>query len=143
MKQFIVIGVDVSKSALDFFFKPANLAMKVNNGRTGFNQWLKQVRNVLVEDSEVMVIMEHTGQYSLRFETFLRSRSINYCKIAALQIKRSLGMIRGKSDRVDAERIADYGWLRRDILTADQYPGEEIISLRQLLREDSFVDRLQ
>jgi transposase len=69
----------------------------------------------------------------LRFESFLRSRSIDYCKIAALQIKRSLGMIRGKSDRLDAERIAEYGWLRREMLTADQYPGEEIISLRQLL----------
>jgi transposase len=133
MKELIVVGVDVSKSTLDFFFKPAQLAMRVNNNRSGFNQWLKQLRQVWAPDSAVLVIMEHTGQYSLRLESFLRSKSIDYCKIAALQIKRSLGIIRGKSDRIDAERIADYGWLRRDILTADQYPGEEIMTLRKLL----------
>jgi transposase len=132
MKQ-LVVGVDISKSTLDFFFKPANVAMKVNNDRSGFNQWAKQLRKLCDVDDEVLVIMEHTGQYSFRFESFLRSRSIAYCKMPALEIKRSLGMIRGKNDRIDTERIAEYGWLRRDILTADHYPGEEIIALRKLL----------
>lgn len=81
----------------------------------------------------ILVVMEHTGQYSRRFELFLRSREIGYCKIAALQVKRSLGITRGKNDYVDAKRIAEYGWLRRDTLKADGHAGEAVIKLRSLL----------
>ena len=62
-------------------------------------------------------------------ERFLKSKGIRYCKISALQIKRSLGMIRGKDDKVDAVRIAEYGWLRRDQLVACEMPEENLMEL--------------
>jgi transposase len=133
MKRFMVVGVDVSKSTLDFFFKPTEVAMKTSNSQKGFKQWFRELQKCGGELENVLVIMEHTGQYSNRFESFLRSRLIEYCKIPALQIKRSLGVIRGKNDQIDAARIADYGWLRRDILAADEYPVKAIAELRKLL----------
>jgi transposase len=83
--------------------------------------------------SRVMVVMEHTGYYSLRFESFLKRLSVEYCKISALEIKKSLGMIRGKNDKIDAERIAGYGWLRRDTLIAEGPLSEAVEVLKQLL----------
>lgn len=133
MKQLLIVGVDVSKSTLDIFVRPLDLAVKIDNDVHGFKQWLKEVKSLSSPDVNLMVIMEHTGQYSYRFETFLRSKSIDYCKIPALQIKRSLGMIRGKSDKVDARRIAEYGWLRREILVADQPVEDDIRQLQNLL----------
>jgi len=133
MKQLVIVGVDVSKSTLDIFVKPLGQAVKINNDVPGFKKWLKELRPLCSPDVSILIIMEHTGQYSFRFESFLRSKSINYCKIGALQIKRSLGMIRGKNDKIDAQRIADYGWLRRDILVADKPVTQEIKKLQELL----------
>jgi transposase len=133
MKESLIAGVDVSKSTLDIFIKPIGLSVRIANSPAGFKQWFQELKKVAVTVSDVMVIMEHTGQYSCRFESFLRSKSIEYCKIAALQIKRSQGIIRGKNDKIDAERIADYGWMRRDTLVADPPLPENITELRSLL----------
>lgn len=133
MKQLLILGVDVSKSTLDVFFKPVAFCLRVSNDLKGFKQLLKHLKRLLAEDSEAFVVMEHTGRYSLRFESFLRKAGINYCKISALQIKRSLGVVRGKTDKVDAERIAEYGWLRRELLNADAAVSEKISELQDLL----------
>jgi transposase len=133
MKQLVIAGIDVSKTTLDICIKPFDLFLKISNDLRGFNQWLKQLKELAVCPADVLVVMEHTGKYSSRLESFLRSESIGYCKVAALQIKRSLGMIRGKNDKIDARRIAEYGWLRRDILKADKPLDDDIRRLRELL----------
>jgi transposase len=133
MKEILLVGVDVSKMTLDIFVKPSGLSLMISNDQKGFRQWWAQMQNIWQPDSKVMVVMEHTGLYSLQFETFLRKSGVNYCKIPALQIKRSLGMTRGKNDKIDAQRIASYGWLRRDILSADPLIEKSIDELKHLL----------
>lgn len=133
MKEFLVIGVDVSKATLDICIKPLNLTMQISNNQKGFKDWYREVKKIMDPSSKVMVVMEHTGGYSLRFEKFLKGKAVNYCKISALQIKRSLGVIRGKNDKVDAVRIAEYGWLRREELKADEPCPEGIKRLKSLL----------
>lgn len=133
MKEFLVVGVDISKSTLDSSFKPMNVSLRVQNDTKGHKQWLSELNRICRSGFTVMVVMEHTGQYSYCFERFLRKKGIGYCKVAALQIKRSLGIVRGKTDKVDADRIAQYGWLRRDVLVADEAMNETIRRLRSLL----------
>jgi transposase len=133
MKQFVVIGTDVSKATLDLCFKPSGFEIHITNDAAGFKTWFKELKKQLEPGCQLMIVMEHTGRYSLRFEKFLTASGIDYCKIPALQIKRSLGVIRGKDDRVDAKRIAEYGWLRKEILTADQPCMAAIQKLRDLL----------
>jgi len=133
MKQILIVGVDVSKATLDLFIKPWNRGYRVANNQKGYKEWMEKIQPLLEPDHQLLVVMEHTGLYSHAFEVYLQSQGIDYCKIPALQIKRSMGVVRGKNDKVDAERIAQYGWLRRDILSADQLPDEQITQLRQLL----------
>ena len=139
MKQCLIVGVDVSKLMLDMFFKPCDHWVKVPNTVKGFKQWLKILKQQIHIDSEVLVVMEHTGHYSLQFELFLSKHSIGYCKIPALQIKRSLGVIRGKNDKIDAERIAMYAWMRRELLRAESYPGEKMERLKAVLSLRSYL----
>lgn len=133
MKEFLVIGVDVSKNTLDICFKPSDFSLQISNDQSGFKNWYREAKKVMRSVTNVMVVMEHTGSYSSRFEKFLRSKAINYCKISALQIKRSLGIIRGKNDKVDAVRIAEYGWLRREQLKAEEPCSASITRLKSLL----------
>jgi transposase len=143
MQQTLIVGVDVSKSTLDICFKPSGVTIQISNETGGFKQWYKQLNSLCSTQQAVLVVMEHTGHYSFRFEKFLLSKGIGYCKIPALQIKRSLGVTRGKTDKVDAMRIADYGWLRRDILIADTGVQQDILQLEMLvsLRQKIVKDR--
>jgi len=151
MQETLIVGVDVSKSTLDICFKPSGVTVCISNDALGFKRWYNQLKSLGCSHQAVMVIMEHTGHYSFRFEKFLRSKAVAYCKVPALQIKRSMGVTRGKTDKLDATRIADYGWLRREILLADTEVQEDIrqlgmlISLRQKLVKDrsGYMSRLK
>jgi transposase len=133
MKDSIIVGIDVSKSTLDIYVKPVDQGFTINNDSQGFKQFIGQLKAFLKTDKTVLVVMEHTGLYSHQLENFLQTKGIYYCKIPAMQIKRSMGMVRGKDDKIDAQRIAEYGWLRRDQLAADEPVSKPIIQLKHLL----------
>jgi transposase len=143
MQQTVIVGIDVSKKTLDIFCKPQETFLQIPNTVAGFKAWLAKLRELNIDHQSLMVVMEHTGRYSHRFEVFLQKHSIGYCKVAALQIKRSLGVTRGKSDQIDARRIAEYGWLRKESLVADQPVPPVIEQLRDLLslRKKIVADR--
>ncbi len=77
--------------------------------------------------------MEFTEGYEYRFIQFCESESIPYCRISGLEIKRSMGMTRGKSDEVDAYRISRYGEEKTNRLTPDKPLDPNILQLKQLL----------
>jgi len=143
----LIIGIDVSKRTLDVHFKPTGLTLQISNDLAGF----KELKKHIGPSSEAMVIMEHTGLYSRQFELFLYDKNIRFCKIPALEIKRSIGMTRGKNDCVDARRIAEYGWLRKDQLVPTGITPEKIeqlnhlVSLRSKLVRDrsGYINRLK
>ncbi|RYE55892.1 MAG: IS110 family transposase [Sphingobacteriales bacterium] len=143
MKEMIVIGADISKATIDLYSKPLGSSTVFENTVKGFKAWLHELKKVSTPDTDLLVVMEHTGRYSRKFENFLSSNKIGYCKVPALQIKRSMGLVRGKSDKIDAKRIAEYAWMRRDILIADQQVCPDITTLKDLwsLRSKLVRDR--
>lgn len=141
MKEFLVVGVDVAKASLDLCIKPGGETMHVSNNQPGFKNWYRELKKKMGKGIKVIVIMEYTGSYSTRFERFLTCKSIGYCKVPALQIKRSMGMTRGKDDKIDALRIAEYGWLRKEQLTPDEPCNESIQRLKNLMSLRSKIVR--
>ena len=104
-----VIGADLSKKSIDLYCLSTKSSLRIENSEGGFRQlmfWIKQQKLCL---SDIRLVMEHTGMYGFRFEHFLHENNIIFCKVSALEIKRSGGLLRGKSDKVDAMRIATYG----------------------------------
>jgi transposase len=147
MKCKLIIGIDVSKRTLDMHIKPVGATLQITNDLAGFMVLKKQV----TPGSEVLVVMEHTGLYSRKLELFLHSHRIAFCKVPALEIKRSLGVVRGKNDRIDATRIAEYAWLRRDqliptlIIPEDMEQLNHLLSMRAKLVKDrsGYLSRLK
>ena len=64
---------------------------------------------------------------------------IAFCKVNALAIKRSMGLVRGKTDKLDAARIAAYGYEKKDKLAID-VPASDALKRLQMLH--STRDRL-
>ena len=58
--------------------------------------------------------MEHTGIYGRLTITKLLEAKANLCVEMSLRITRSLGIQRGKNDKIDAIRIAQYAVKNRD-----------------------------
>jgi transposase len=113
-----IIGADLAKSTIDLFTHLDKSYIKIENSITGFKQMLKWIKQQKIDCSELLIVMEHTGLYSYCFEGFLHDHGISFTKVNALMIKRSIGVVRGKNDKIDAARIARYGYEKKDQLVA-------------------------
>lgn len=116
MKKSYVIGVDVSKLTLDAHCYGKSEFMLVANTTKGYKTLLKWIKKLNRDLSEVIIVMEYCGVYTYGLEKFLHDQSIDYVKRSALDIKRSSGIKRGKTDKADARMISQYGWYRREEL---------------------------
>ncbi len=103
------IGVDVSKNTLDIHCAEVNQHIQIENGTSGFKAFQKWCNLHYIELAESLLVMEFTGGYEYKFIQFCEAKQLQYTRISGLAIKRSMGIIRGKSDKVDAARIAQYG----------------------------------
>jgi len=127
-----VIGADLSKRTIDLFCHLPNTYIRISNHHSGFKELLKWFQQQQINSSELMIVMEHTGLYSFCFEKFLQEHQISFAKVNALTIKRSIGLVRGKSDKIDARRIAEYGYEKRSKLVAEVPTSGELQRLRLL-----------
>ena len=82
---------------------------------------------------EVMFIFEHTGLYSHKLIQYLGGNGYLFHVAPGLEIKRSLGIARGKDDRVDARRIALYGHEKREGLQPYMIPGKTLDAIKRLI----------
>jgi transposase len=137
-KKKYFIGIDISKDNLDMailneetnrFF----LDKKVDNSFKGYESILKWLLKEKVKLEDCVFCMEHTGTFGLLLFAWLSQMNIDYCVEPGLQIKRSLGITRGKNDKVDARRIADYAYTYRAKLEPFCLPSSLIIKIKQLL----------
>ena len=127
-----IIGVDLSKRTIDLFCYLFNTHIRIDNKLSGFKELLKWLAQQKINPSELMIVMEHTGLYSLCFESFLHQHQICFTKVNALAIKRSIGLVRGKSDKIDAKRIAEYGYEKKAKLIAETPVSSELQRLQLL-----------
>ena len=132
MKIQHIIGADLSKKSIDLVCHLLNTHLQVENSITGFKDLLQWMWQQKINPSETMIVMEHTGLYSYCFEKFLHQHQIAFCKVNALAIKRSIGIVRGKTDKLDAARIAAYGYEKKDKLVVD-LPASDALKRLQML----------
>jgi len=132
MKLLYFLGVDLSKNSIDFFCYQLKNHIQIKNSLAGFKELLTWLAVLQLDKDSVFLVMEHTGLYSYQLEKFLHRHHIKFAKISALEIKRSLGLIRGKNDKVDAERIARYAFEKKDRLVAER-PTHPVIERLQML----------
>ena len=127
------IGIDVSKATLDVFIHTKRLHKQFLNNRKGFALMLKWVNNEVGDLGATLWCFEHTGWYCILLSHFMYSHKLEYCCVNALEIKRSSGLKRGKTDKQDAEEIARYAWLRKDELEPSVPMSLDLIELQRLM----------
>jgi len=112
------IGTDVSKNELDFAVMQGKTLLfhkEIVNTQEDVLIFLKElVKLPGFELTKAVFCMEHMGIYSNHLLACLYKKKANIWLEAAIQIKNSSGKLRGKNDKVDSIRIADYAYTQRD-----------------------------
>lgn len=133
MKFKNIIGIDVSKVTLDYhILSETESSGKLKNEAKAIQSFFK---NLGVDPSTTLVCLEHTGVYNIHLIQILHKLKYNIWIESALRIKRSIGLVRGKNDKIDASRIARYAFLHQEGVKL-WVPSRDIIhNLKSLLSQ--------
>ena len=105
------IGIDIAKLSFDVAVLSSSAKTDsyiFDNSKKGIKAFLRLLKNHKIELSDCLICMEHTGIYGKLIITSLVEKQANICVEMSLKIMRSLGLQRGKNDKIDAIRIARY-----------------------------------
>lgn len=134
------IGIDISKATLDWaIFDGKNLVLQTTtpNTVTGIKTALRQLKTLASwNPKQAVFCMEHTGIYNAHLLEFLHKAHLPIWLENSTQIKQAGGMQRGKSDAVDARRIAEYAYRFRDQMHLWEPP-------RQIIQQLSFLSAVR
>lgn len=136
MKRFFV-GIDISKKWLDFAVWDKELNQIIEQDRVANKKQviLSMTKKFIREfgHESLWVCFEHTGNYGILLCVSLDQQMLPYSMVPALEIKQSQGIKRGKNDRIDARRIAEYAAIHSYKLKPTHTPTKIILRAKQLL----------
>ena len=142
MEKKWFVGIDISKKTLDVVIydskkkhADSDTYRHVSNDKEGYKGLFAWFKSLRIKHQELVIGLENTGSYGYELCLFLESKQVDYCSFNPLALKRSMGLVRGKNDKVDAERIAYFTWLYRDELKYTKLAGSTILRLRELSTE--------
>ncbi len=147
MYEFFV-GSDVSKLTIDVSYHDGSKSVylgEFKNNNSGFKKLVARLKQVTDQPCTAwFVCFENTGVYSKALLEWLISQQISCREENALKIARSMGLRRGKNDKVDSKDICIYAYEKRDSIEASRLAKPVIVRLKKLLsRRDLLVRKKQ
>jgi transposase len=141
MKKKYFVGIDVSKQTIDVAFiiqdgqQRTQPCWKIfTNNEHGFCQmktWLQN--NYVPFNEDTLFVIENTGLYHRLLVKFCNKHQLQLCIENGAQVKWSLGIARGKSDKVDSRRLAVYAVRFADRLKPSSVLHEGIQAIKDLI----------
>lgn len=145
MKKYATIcGIDISKNSLDICILNTDHPKEIQHHVIGNDEKsiLSFLKTIIKE--ETLFCMEDTGVYSMPLCYQLDDQEFDYAIIPAIQIKRSKGLCRGKTDKSDAKDIANYALTHLHQITLHRLPEEDLQELKLLLAErDKLINAIK
>jgi len=137
IKHFI--GIDVSKDTLDFSVVIDGKILQHYCIKNSARE-IKSIVNKIMKSFEATVddtifCMEHTGLYNLPLVKWLQSCQGKMWLESGVHIRKTLGLVRGKNDKVDSARIAMYAYINRHQIKLWKSPRKVIERIAALLSQ--------
>jgi len=129
----LISGIDISKDTLDYCVLDQETVQVTSRGvldntLRAIEKWLKGF-----DKDTTVFALEHTGHYGMLLINCLSKKGYRFYLINPLELKKSLGIQRGKSDVKDAYRIAEYAITNKHKLKPYQLPTEDLSKLKALV----------
>ena len=148
----IFIGIDVSKETIDVsVLNPdestaAEYLAQYQNAPAGYRLMVRDIRRIgtVPTEGQWLFCCETTGAYDRPMCYWLVEHGHQIWRESALQIKRCMGVRRGKNDKADSMVIAEYAWRHVDKAHMFQKPDKNQAALKDLFRyRQSLVDTMK
>jgi len=142
------VGIDVSRDFFDYTLKKGKITVsqgREENNAGGINRFIQTLAATDAYKHALCVFgMEHTGVYCNHLLRLLQKSKASVVHENALAIRNSLGLVRGKTDQLDSERIATYLYKSREDLMLWKPKRDVVLHLSVLssLRERLNVNRM-
>lgn len=136
MQFSFFIGIDVSKKTLDVAVRNHEqfiFHLKVDNTAAGLDQFTAECVARGIDLGQSLFCCEHTGLYNQCLLDVALQNNYSLWLESSLRIKRSIGLTRGKNDKVDAIRISEYAFRYVDRVVAWSPEREVLLQLKQLV----------
>jgi transposase len=112
------IGVDISKSKLDVTLMHESVTIFhriVKNKPEDISRFLDEIQDIeKFKFYKALFMMENTGIYGSIIIAHLQRVKANFSVLNPLQLKRSLGVVRSKDDKIDSARLAEYAFKNKE-----------------------------
>jgi transposase len=133
MQNQTIVGIDVSNATLDICISKASgqQSFVINNQVKAISKFLRAYGQ-----DNLLIGMENTGRYNWALYEVLKGLPQHKVFVVSpLHLKKSLGLVRGKNDKIDAVRIAAFIWKNHDELPQWQPTPPAVQTLKILLTE--------
>jgi len=137
MKTFkYFVGIDISKLTVDVSFESDNdqvTHLKLKNDLSGFQALGRILAESALHGTNTLICMENTGLYHQALADYLLDANFTVWVENPTQIKWSIGIQRGKNDKVDSARILSYAKRNVDKLVTYRKKTHGLKQLADLL----------
>ncbi len=137
MKFIYFIGMDFGKETFDASIMTEEKQELDNktfaNSEEGFNALIKLVVSYKIPLKDALFCAENMGVEVAGIARFSLKKKLNLALACPIDIKKTGGMQRGKTDKQDALRIAQYALIKQANLRLYEKPSSVILSLRDCL----------
>jgi len=140
MSYKLFIGADTSKAKFDFTGLDNDghkqLATEVSNCSTTLTLWLSELLDGhSLSASQILICIERSGIYSLNLAYIAHEMGFTVWMEDALHLAHSFGRVRGKTDAVDAARIAKYAQRNWQDMKPFNPENETVTRIRSLVKQ--------
>lgn len=139
----IYVGIDISKEKLNLcYLEGLEIVLEeectndVKALKKGFRAALKALGTAV---DEVLVCAEYTGRYIYPLTVACQELDMFLWMDDPTRIKNSMGLTRGKNDRIDAARIAEYAYRYSDKAVRYAIPDKALVTMKSLLSDREFL----
>lgn len=106
---------------------------RFRNDTAGIQEMLDWTASFNIDINQTLFCAENMGCYVHLLSVSSLEKKFRLALASPLSIKKSMGLQRGKSDRIDARRIAEYACVHQRKLAPFQLPDPELVKVRDLL----------
>ena len=139
----IYVGIDISKEKCNLCYRnrleivrEEECSNEVKVLKKTFKSALKVLGATM---DEVLICAEYTGRYIYPLTVACQELNIFLWLDDPTRIKNSMGLTRGKNDRIDAVRIAEYAYRYNDKAVRYAIADKAFVSMKNLLADREFL----
>jgi len=128
-KSVVNVGVDVGKFYLDVYIYEKGVYFQEENTEKGIKRILKRLSYYQIE----RIVMEATGRYDFMLAQAAHSKNLPVCIAKPSSIRNYAKAINltAKTDKLDAELIAEYAAIVQPVITPEK--SKNLIAIKDLI----------